>query len=99
MTFAPALSEPAIKGFRDPGTERKRRVAENYRAGMRRSTDEGSGLPLDDVRTSTKGSPRVQALDVCSGHVADAAPADGRPRSKEAERHTHRANSPVQGRQ
>jgi hypothetical protein len=37
-------------------------VAENYRAGVRRSTDERSGLSVDDVRAATRGFRKCERL-------------------------------------
>ena len=56
-----ATSRPSRRDCLSPSAGRRSTgadvvlVAENYRAGMRRSTDEGSGLPVDDVRTATRG--------------------------------------------
>src|SRR5438552_2490595 len=37
-------------------------VTENYRGGVRRSTDERSGLSVDDVRTATRGFRECERL-------------------------------------
>lgn len=76
----------------------ERGIAENYRPGVRRSTDEGSGLPVDDARTATRGFPRVRALAVWSGHGrVVAAPAAGRRPLRAAGRLARCNNSPAQG--